>query len=253
LISRILSRLTYANVMATVAVFLSLGGGAYAIALAKNNVKSRHIAPNAVRSPDIKNGAVRGVDVRTDSITGANVLESTLGPIPRAARADTAATADRAASAAAADSAGSANSALTAGDAGTVGGLTVRRFNLRQPTPTPPQTVLELGGLRLTMSCTPTDNVLEATTTKQDSSIYVWGIYTDVESLESGDLEGGDFDTGVVFDVDDNMGGGGFSPDLGTLLYEARDGSVVTVDLVTDANGSGPNDDCNIAGTAIGG
>ena len=89
LISKILSRLTYANVMATVAVFLSLGGGAYAIALAKNSVKSRHIAPNAVRSPDIKNRAVRGVDVRTNSITGANVRESTLGPIPRAARADT--------------------------------------------------------------------------------------------------------------------------------------------------------------------
>ena len=89
MISRILSRLTYANVMATVAVFLSLGGGAYAMALANNNVKSKHIAPNAVRSSDIKNGAVRGVDVGADSITGANVLESTLGLVPRAADADT--------------------------------------------------------------------------------------------------------------------------------------------------------------------
>ena len=75
--------------MATVAVFISLGGGAYAIGLAKNNVKSKHIAPNAVRSSDIKNGAVRGVDVGADSITGANVLESTLGPVPRAGDADT--------------------------------------------------------------------------------------------------------------------------------------------------------------------
>jgi hypothetical protein len=248
-ISKILARLTYANVMATAAVFISLGGAAYAVTLGKNNVRSRHIAPNAVRSPDIKNGAVRGADVRRDSITGADVLESTLGPVPLAAGADTAGRAD---SAATADRAGSADSALTAGDAATVGGLTVRRFTVRQPTPTPPQTVLDLGGLRLTMSCTSTDNVLNATTTKQDSSIYVWGIYTDIESLDSGDLESGNFDTDDVFDVDDNMGGGGFSPDLGTLLYESRDGAVVSVDLVTDA-GAGPNDDCNVAGTAIGG
>jgi hypothetical protein len=43
----------YANVMATIAVFLALGGAAYA-ALGKNRVKAKQIAPNAVGSSELK-------------------------------------------------------------------------------------------------------------------------------------------------------------------------------------------------------
>ena len=89
LISRIHPRLTYANVMATIAVFIALGAGAYAAGLAKNSVKSRHIATNAVRSHDIKNRAVYGVDIRTNSIDGDHVLEGRLGTVPRATDANT--------------------------------------------------------------------------------------------------------------------------------------------------------------------
>ena len=39
--SKLRERLTYANVMATIAVFIALGGGAYAITLKKNSVKSK--------------------------------------------------------------------------------------------------------------------------------------------------------------------------------------------------------------------
>lgn len=38
---RLRSKLSYANVMATLAVFIALGGGAYAISLSKNSVKSK--------------------------------------------------------------------------------------------------------------------------------------------------------------------------------------------------------------------
>jgi hypothetical protein len=48
-------RLTYANVMATLAVFIALGGGAYA--LTRGEVKSKHIAPNAVKAKHIDFGA----------------------------------------------------------------------------------------------------------------------------------------------------------------------------------------------------
>jgi hypothetical protein len=58
-------RLTYANAMATIAVFGVLaGGGAYAASkigagdIAKNAVRSKHIKKNAVKTPKIKNGAV---------------------------------------------------------------------------------------------------------------------------------------------------------------------------------------------------
>lgn len=58
-------RLTYANVMATIAVFGVLaGGGAYAASqitakdIAKNAVRSKHIKKNAVKTPKIKDGAI---------------------------------------------------------------------------------------------------------------------------------------------------------------------------------------------------
>jgi hypothetical protein len=58
-------RLTYGNVMATIAVFGVLaGGGAYAASkigagdIAKNAVRSKHIKKNAVKTPKIANGAV---------------------------------------------------------------------------------------------------------------------------------------------------------------------------------------------------
>jgi hypothetical protein len=49
---RLRSSLTYANVMATIAVFLALGGGT-AFALARNSVGTRQIKPRAVRQSDI--------------------------------------------------------------------------------------------------------------------------------------------------------------------------------------------------------
>jgi hypothetical protein len=52
--SRIRRHLTYANVMATLAVFLVLGGGAYA---------AFHLPKNSVRSKNIVNGQVKRADV----------------------------------------------------------------------------------------------------------------------------------------------------------------------------------------------
>jgi hypothetical protein len=67
--SRIAARLTYANVMATVAVFLALGGGAYAaIKLPRNSVKAKQIAKNAVRSSEVKNRSLLPVDFKKGSL-----------------------------------------------------------------------------------------------------------------------------------------------------------------------------------------
>lgn len=61
--------LTYANVVATIALFLALGGGAYAaVTLPKNSVKAKQIAKNAVGAVEIKPGAVRGSEVRNGSL-----------------------------------------------------------------------------------------------------------------------------------------------------------------------------------------
>jgi hypothetical protein len=66
---RIRCHLTYANVMATLAVFIVLGGGAYAAAkigssdIARNAIKSKHIHENAVKSKHVKDNQIRVQDL----------------------------------------------------------------------------------------------------------------------------------------------------------------------------------------------
>ena len=63
MLARIRSGLTYANVMATFAVFLALGGGAYAaFKLPRNSVGTKQIKKNAVTSAKVKNRSLRAID-----------------------------------------------------------------------------------------------------------------------------------------------------------------------------------------------
>ena len=58
--------LSYANVMATIAVFIALGGGAYAAtALPKNSVGATQLRNDAVTSTKVKNGSLQRSDFRT--------------------------------------------------------------------------------------------------------------------------------------------------------------------------------------------
>ena len=68
MLRRIRSGFTYANAMATVAVFIALGAGAYAAGLGKNSVKSKQI----------KNGSVKGTDIHADAITSPKVKNGSL-------------------------------------------------------------------------------------------------------------------------------------------------------------------------------
>jgi hypothetical protein len=61
------AHLSYANVMATVAVFIALGGSSYAAL----RVTSRNVPKDALTGADIKN--LTGRDVRNNSLTGADV------------------------------------------------------------------------------------------------------------------------------------------------------------------------------------
>jgi hypothetical protein len=103
--------LSYANVMATVAVVIALGGSSYAVAtssigsrqLKNNAVRSTDLKHNDTRARDVRNGTLAGIDVRADALTGADVLESTLTTVPSASTAKRAHDADAAAHAAHAD------------------------------------------------------------------------------------------------------------------------------------------------------
>jgi hypothetical protein len=78
-------RLSYANVMSTVAVFLALAGGAaFAASLGKNSVGSKQVKKNAVITSKIKKEAVTGGKVKKDTLTGTQINEGTLGTVPSA-------------------------------------------------------------------------------------------------------------------------------------------------------------------------
>jgi hypothetical protein len=153
------SRLTYANVVSTLALFLvGAGGTAFAASqLAKNSVGTAQIKNKAITTAKIKNGAV----------TGAKINLSTLGTVPSAATATSAGTADSARTAAHADTAGSATSAGhaesadtadTAADADALGGAPPQSFmrsdrldfGTASTDPSTPQMVLSIGGIEVT-------------------------------------------------------------------------------------------------------
>lgn len=90
-------RLTYSNVVATLALFIALGGTGYAAA--------------TITSSDIKNRTIKGGDVRKNTLGGTEINESKLRTVPRARRAQTSASADISKNA---DSATQANNALNA-------------------------------------------------------------------------------------------------------------------------------------------
>ncbi|HEX6455641.1 MAG TPA: hypothetical protein VF009_03880 [Solirubrobacterales bacterium] len=111
-------RLTYANVMSSIAVFLVIGGATAFAALGKNTVGTKQLKKNAVVGSKVKNGSLTGVDIQT----------STLGTVPSATNAVHAKTADSASHATSADTAGSATKATTAGNAEQLGGATAGSF-----------------------------------------------------------------------------------------------------------------------------
>jgi hypothetical protein len=54
--------------MATIAVFLAMGGGAYAISLPKNSVGARELKKNAVASAEVKDHSVGAQDLDRDAL-----------------------------------------------------------------------------------------------------------------------------------------------------------------------------------------
>ena len=144
------TRLNYANVMATVAVFLALGGGAYAaIKLPKDSVTSKQIknksvkgkdlAGKSVKSAKIKSSAVNGSKVKDDSLTGADIDESTLAGV----------------------------------NAARVGGVQVKEINYSAGPSTGPVELFSLAGLTVTAACpsAASDYVTLAASTDTDNSI----------------------------------------------------------------------------------
>ena len=68
----LLGRLSYANVIATMALFIALGGVGYAAtALPKNSVRTKQLAKNSVTSPKVKDGTLGRSDLAPGVIPNA--------------------------------------------------------------------------------------------------------------------------------------------------------------------------------------
>ena len=73
-------RLSYANVMATLALFVALGGVGYAaVHLRRDSVGSRQIKENAVKASEQAPNSVDGSNVIDESLGGADIADGSIG------------------------------------------------------------------------------------------------------------------------------------------------------------------------------
>jgi hypothetical protein len=78
MLSRLRARLTYANVVATIALFIALGGSSYAaLKLPKNSVGSAQLKPNSITSAKVKGGSISTTDLKASA---RSLLRGSRGP-----------------------------------------------------------------------------------------------------------------------------------------------------------------------------
>jgi hypothetical protein len=122
LIRRLRRHLSYANVIASVALFGALCGGAYA---ASSKINGGNIKNQTIAGKKLKNGTVTNKQIKKGTITSAQIKEgslnstvinvSTLGTVPSAETAGSAENATRATTAASAETAAQATNADSVG------------------------------------------------------------------------------------------------------------------------------------------
>jgi hypothetical protein len=139
--SRLRRHLSYANVMASIAVFLALGGVGYAATTINGNA----IKKGTVGAGKLKSGTLGSKQVKPNGLDGSVIDESTLAIVPSAqtatsattaTTAQTATTATTAASATSADHAITATTATSADNAETLEGFSAEELELSCPTDT---------------------------------------------------------------------------------------------------------------------
>jgi hypothetical protein len=229
-VKQIRKRLTYANVMSSIAVFFVLAGSAAIAAtvlpknsvgkkqlkanavttakIKKNAVTGKKIAKNAIRTDKIADGAVTTAKIADNAVTGAKVDEATLGTVPSAA---------------------------------SFAGATQQLISYRANVGTA-ATIFSGGGLTITASCTgaaPNVGVFRASTDTNDSSIWSSGFNN------GSDL---DFDIGDSFDVAPTATNDAY----GIVYQQGSGGTIVTADIgFREFNNTPGNSDCQAIGRVL--
>ena len=85
MVRRLRSRLTYANVMSSIALFIALGGGAYAISVPKNSVGQDELKPGAVTAAKVRSHSLTATVFRRGQLPvlgGARTADLNPAPTP---------------------------------------------------------------------------------------------------------------------------------------------------------------------------
>jgi hypothetical protein len=231
-VKQIRKRITYANVMSSIAVFLVLGGAsAYAAKkigsneIKGNSITTGKIKKEAVSASKIKKNAVTTAKIANGAVTGAKLNLGSVGTVPNASHANTA------------DSANNANA---------VNGLHLAKIAYTAGPNSPDTTVFSGAGLTLRASCDGFEEInFTATTSVNDSEIYESGNYLDEFDGSFDD----NFDIGDVEKVGENIGDASQQEVQGQLVYSTPSGAVVTAQFSLNENGThGGTQPCAVDG-----
>lgn len=228
---QIRNRLTYANVMSSIAVFLVLGGASAVAAsqlgknsvgpsqLKKNAVTAAKIKAEAVTGAKIKSGAVSTAKLENDAVTGDKVKESTLSQVPSAATAS------------------SATTATTAATAAKVNGVAVTKMLDRSAGGTAETEVFGNEHLRVTVSCDAGGNIIvRAFTLSDHASLNSYGSSSDTQDDD--------------FNIVENPKEISTSDEQRDVVYADESGNVVSLSyLAEELRPVGPK--CVFAGVAL--
>jgi hypothetical protein len=180
------------TVLGTIAIFISLGGVSYGVAtgsitskaIKNNSIRSGDIRNSTILSKDIRNSTILGKDIRNSTLTGSDVknngltgsdiLESSLGTVPAASRAD------------------------TAGSANAVSGF-VHTSPVTQNYGGPDKDLFSLNGFRVYLHCATAGPDGGTAVYVQNVSAGNNGAVDGVEATDHGIPEDGDFDQGESF------------------------------------------------------
>ena len=216
-------RLTYANVMSTIAVFLVLGGASALAAsqLGKNSVGSKQLKKNSVTAAKIKKNAVTGAKIKNGTISGSKINLGSLGTVPSATNATNAANADA------------------------VNGLHMAKLHFVSGPDAPKTAIFSAEGLTLFAECSSKSLEFTATTSVPNSEIYESGNFL---STYAGGFDD-EFGPGETEEVGNEIGDGSQDEVQGQLVYSTPAGGQVTASFyLNDFESYGPTANCSVQG-----
>ena len=227
---QIRKRITYANVMSSIAVFLVLGGaGAYAAKkigsneIKGNSITTGKIKKEAVSASKIKKNAVTTAKIANGAVTGAKLNLGTVGTVPNATHATT---------------------ADTAKNAEAINGNKVVSFSLFAPENAGLTRVLDLDGLEILASCSGGTVEAIARTSVTNGEISAFTYDASGETHESNYSD--DFNPGENFEIPLNS----HSDEVGQGRYSG--GNLKFVDFTYNEEDSVGGNECAFHGFANG-